>query len=190
MRFFNRGYPAEPPGQRGETFFFRVFGEPLIHIGPLIVFAFGGVKEVIRGFAQVAQLLKPEAGMLLLVARGLEEQRRNLLVSLFLRDRGKIGVLVPGLALSGKCVHQILFGLGSGILVSHVFFLLCFLYVVFFCLCRSFLLKQCQQAFDRLDRKSLRPGRLFQRTQQRVRVLTLRQHIPGFAEQILCHQPV
>jgi hypothetical protein len=66
----------------------------------------------------VAQLLEPDLGVLFFVARGLEEELRQLLEALTLGDGGKVGVLVAGLALAGEGGLKVLLGLVAGVLVD------------------------------------------------------------------------
>ena len=90
-----------------------VLGKALVHVGPLVVFAFGGVFQVrdrVRHIA-VVQQLEPDLRVLLLVVRGLGEELGDLLVAVLLRLRGIVGVLVSGLRLTRKGSHQVCFGL-------------------------------------------------------------------------------
>lgn len=73
------------------------------------------MKKVLRRVAQLAQRLKPELGVLLLVFSGGQEEGGNLLEPLFLGHRGEVGVFVPGLGFPCKRFPQILFGLGTGV---------------------------------------------------------------------------
>ena len=99
----------------GEALRFGGFGKALIHIGPLVIFALGGMQQVLRGIFSSMQLLIPHSGVGLLVFRGFEEDFRHLFIALVLCDRGKIGILVARLGLSGKGGFQILLGLGAGV---------------------------------------------------------------------------
>ena len=63
----------------------------------------------------MAQFLIPDPGVLLLVAGGLQKQLRQLLVALLLGHQRKVGVLVPGLALTGEGLLQVLLCLGARI---------------------------------------------------------------------------
>ena len=61
------------------------------------------------------QFRKTDLGVLLLVVRGLQKQRRDLLEALFLCLGSEIGVLVPRLRLTGESGLQIFLSLRSGI---------------------------------------------------------------------------
>ena len=113
MALFDGAHHAEPVGQVMEAFFVRVPGHPLIHIRPLIVLALGGGKQILGRGADVAQLLEPDPGMLLLVAGSLQEQLRQLLIALLLGHQREEGVLVPGLALSREGLLQVFLRLGA-----------------------------------------------------------------------------
>ena len=75
--------------------------------------ALSGGHQVLRGGADAAQFLEPELGMLLLIAGGLLEERSDLLKAVLPGLAGLISILVPGLALAGKCLPQVGFGLAS-----------------------------------------------------------------------------
>ena len=82
------------------------------------------LPEVFRRLAQLAQFLEPELGMLLLVLRRLQEQRRDLLKALLLGCRGEIGIFVARLGFARKGLPEILFGLGARVFVCHCAYLL------------------------------------------------------------------
>ena len=75
--------------------------------------------QVVRRAAQLAQLLEPELGVLLLVLGGLEEERADLLKALFLGGGSKIGVFIARLGFARKGLPEVLFGLGARVLVCH-----------------------------------------------------------------------
>ena len=112
---FHCGHQAEARGQLREALFLGGFGKTLVHIRPLIVLPLGGSEKILSSVADPVQLLKPELSMLLLVLGGLEKQSSDLLIALFLRLGGKIGVLIAGFGFPGKGGHQIFLGLRSGV---------------------------------------------------------------------------
>ena len=75
--------------------------------------ALSGGHQVLRGGADAAQLLEPELGMLFLIAGGLLEECGDLLKAVLPGLAGIISILVPGLALAGKCLPQVGFGLAA-----------------------------------------------------------------------------
>ena len=105
---------TETRGEFGEAFGFRFFGERLVHIGPFVVFAFGGGLEVLGRVADAAQGLEPEAGVFLFVAGGLQEDFRELFVPFALRDFGEVRVLVASLRFAREGGLQVRFGLRAG----------------------------------------------------------------------------
>ena len=90
-----------------------LLGHALVHGGPLLMLALGGGHQVLRGGADAAQFLEPELGMLLLIAGGLLEECGDLLKAVLPGLAGIISILVPGLALAGKCLPQVGFGLAA-----------------------------------------------------------------------------
>ena len=93
---------AEAGRQLRETFGLGRLGKAVIHVRPLVVLALCGRCEVLGRAADACQLLEPQLGMLLLVVRRLQEQRRDLLVALLLCYGGKEGVFAAGLRLPAK----------------------------------------------------------------------------------------
>ena len=118
---------AEAGCQLREALCLGCFGKACIHVRPLVVLALCGRCEVLGRATDAGQLLEPQLGVLLLVVRRFEEQRRDLLVALLLCNGGKVGVLVARLRLARKGGLQVLFSLRSGILrrFCHVDRLLC-----------------------------------------------------------------
>ena len=110
------GHQAEFGGQLREALRLSGLGEAVIHVGPLIVLALGGVLQVLGGVPQAAQLLEPQLGVGLLIFGGLQEEGGDLLIALVLGYGGEIGVLEPGLGLPRKGGRQVLLGLGAGVL--------------------------------------------------------------------------
>ena len=75
--------------------------------------ALGGGDQVLSGGADAAQSLEPELGVLLLVAGGLLEDGRDLLIALFAGLAGEVGVLVAGLGLPRERFPEIGFRLAD-----------------------------------------------------------------------------
>lgn len=90
-------------------------GHALVHIRPFIVLALSGLKEVFGGVAQLAQCLEPELGVFFFIVCGFQEQCRDLLIAGLFGNGSKVGVLVPGLRLTGKGFPQVFLGLRSGV---------------------------------------------------------------------------
>ena len=67
VMLFNGGHKAELGGQLREALLVGGLREALVHIGPLVVFALGGVEQVLRRIADAVHLLEPHLGVLLLV---------------------------------------------------------------------------------------------------------------------------
>ncbi len=59
------------------------------------------------------QVLEEDLGVLLLIFRGLKENRRDILIPRLLGFAGIVSIPVPGLGLSGKGDEQVFFGLGT-----------------------------------------------------------------------------
>ena len=59
------------------------------------------------------QVLEEDLGVLLLIFRGLEKNRRDILIPRLLGFAGIVGIAVPGLGLPGKGDEQVFFGLGT-----------------------------------------------------------------------------
>ena len=95
--FLDSGHQAELGGKFLEAFLLSRLGESLIHIGPLIVLAISGCSQILGRSADAVQLLEPHFGMFFLIFSSLQKQGGNLLVTLFLGCRGKIGVFVASL---------------------------------------------------------------------------------------------
>ena len=93
-----------------EAFLPRDLREPGIHARPLVMLARGRRLEVRRGIADALDKLEPDFSVLLLVARRLLENARDLLIAVFFRLRGVIGVLVARLGFAGERRPKILFG--------------------------------------------------------------------------------
>ena len=106
---FNGRHAAELLGQIVEALFIGFAGHARVHVRPLGILALGRVQKVFRRVAQLAQVLEPQLGVLLLILRRLQEQRGNLLKALFLGHRSEIGVLVARLRFARERFPQVLF---------------------------------------------------------------------------------
>ena len=104
---------GEEEGETVKTLGLRLLGEALVHVSPFLVLAGGGRKEIGGRIADATELLEPHLGVLLLVERGLLEDRRDLLVAVLLRAGGEVVVLVARLRLARKGRHQVLFRFAS-----------------------------------------------------------------------------
>ena len=115
----------EQVGDAGEALLAGDLGELGVHLGPLIALAGGGVLEVLgrSGHGAVVQELKPDLGVLLLIAGGLLEELGDLDIALLAGCGGVVGVLVAGLGFAGERGEQV--GLCAGTLeIFHVRLLL------------------------------------------------------------------
>ena len=121
-------HALELSGQGQEALLLGGAGHLGVHLGPLLVLASGGSRQVLLGGADAVQGLEPQLGVLLLIQRGLLEDGRDLLVALFLGLAGKIVVLVPCLRLSRERDPQI--GLGLASLQFHMYVLPSKIYVL------------------------------------------------------------
>src|SRR5699024_734548 len=111
---------AEQLGDALKALFLGGGGETGVHVGPLVVLAGGGVRQIGQGVGHaVVQQLEPDLGVLLLVARGLGEHGGQLVVAFLLGLGGIVAVLGVSLALPGKGGHQIGFSLGTFQLHGH-----------------------------------------------------------------------
>lgn len=86
---FNGGRQAEFGGQLGEAFFLGSFGKAFARIGPFVVFALGGVEQVLGGVTQSSQLVEPHFGVFPLVFGGFQEKSGDLLIAFLFGNRGK-----------------------------------------------------------------------------------------------------
>ena len=101
---------AELRGDLLEALLVGDLSELVVHVGPLVVLAIGGIVQIrdrVRN-STIMQVLEPNLGMLFLVLRSLEEDVRNLNVTLVLRLACVILVLGMGLRLAGKSSLQVL----------------------------------------------------------------------------------
>src|SRR5699024_6734889 len=109
------GHHGEQGGDLVEALLLGLLGHAGVHLGPLLVLAAGSHLQAGGGVGDLAavQQLEPDLGVLLLVGRGLLKDLGHLDIAFLLGLAGKVGVLVAGLALTGKSFHQIFFGLAT-----------------------------------------------------------------------------
>ena len=120
---FDGGDHAEFLGECGEAFFFGGFCETFVHVGPFVVFAFGGGLQVLGGVADAFEFLEPELRVFLFVVSGFLEQSGNLFKAVLFGAACEVGVLVAGLGFACESGFQILFGLGTSVFICHNNFL-------------------------------------------------------------------
>ncbi len=118
------GDGAELLGEGGKAFGFGSLRKVFVHVGPFVVFAIGGSLQVGGGVTDAVKFLEPQLGVFLFVVGGLQEQFGDLFVAFLLGAASKVGVLVAGLGFACKGGLEVLFGLGSGVLVCHKFLFL------------------------------------------------------------------
>ena len=121
MALFDGGDHAELLGEGGKAFSLGGLREVFVHVGPFVVLAVGGSLQVGSGVADTVEFLEPQLGVFLLVVGSLEEQVCNLFKTILLGATGEVGVLVAGLRFACEGGLEVLFGLGSGVLVCHSF---------------------------------------------------------------------
>ena len=104
---------TELRGDLGKTLLFGGLGELVIHRGPLVVLARGGIAQVVQRIrnSTVVQVLKPQLGMLGLVARRLCKDIRNLNVAVLFGLGCIVTILGVRLGLTGKSGLEVLLGL-------------------------------------------------------------------------------
>ena len=85
------------------------FGEVLVHVGPLVVFAGSGKLEILRGGVNltVVHELVPDFGVLFLVVGSFVEDGADLLVAVFLGFGGVVLVFDGGLRLAGEGLFEV-----------------------------------------------------------------------------------
>ena len=113
MLLLDLGHFLEQEGDVVKALLLGLLGHGGVHIGPLIVLALGGSLQVLSGGADAVQQLEPNLSVLLLVGGSLLKNLGDLDIAVLLGLGGKVGVLVAGLGLAGKCGPQIGFGLAS-----------------------------------------------------------------------------
>ena len=115
MMLLDGGYTTEFGGDFLKTFFLRLTGHAVIHVGPLKILAVSSGFQILYRTADATSFkeFKPHLGMLFLVVGGLLENGCDLLITIFLGFGCPIGVLVACLALSCKSFLQVALGLGS-----------------------------------------------------------------------------
>ena len=77
---FDGGNETELGSKLGKAFFFRVLCKAVIHVGPLVVFAFCRMEQVFSGVTDAGKLLEPQLCVFLFVVGGLQKQRGDLLI--------------------------------------------------------------------------------------------------------------
>ena len=99
VMLLDRADHTEFRGDLEEAFALGDLGEMLIHIGPFVVLAIGGIEKILDGGwdSTAMEIFEPELGVLFLVLGGFHEDGSDLLVAFFLRFGGVIGVFVAGL---------------------------------------------------------------------------------------------
>ena len=113
MLLFDGPNALEQLGDVFKALFPGFLGKAGVHIRPFIVFALRRRQQVFRRGADAAQELEPDFGVFLFVVRRFQKQAGNLLIAVLLGLGGKIGILVPGLALPRERVAQVLFGFAA-----------------------------------------------------------------------------
>lgn len=93
-------------------------GELVVHRGPLVVLARSGVAQVVQSARNgaVVQILKPQLGVLGLVARRLGKNIRDLNVAVLFGLGCIVAILGVCLGLTGKSGLEVLLGLGRKLL--------------------------------------------------------------------------
>ena len=101
-------------GDLGKALLLGGLGELVVHRGPLVVLACSGITQVVQGVGNgaVVQILKPQLGVLGLVACGLGKDIRDLNVAILLGLRCVVAILGMRLGLTGKSGLEVLLGLG------------------------------------------------------------------------------
>ena len=102
MMFLDLSNHTELRCQLLEAFFLCRLSKPCVHIRPLVVFTIRSIFQVGGCIINAFKFLEPQLGMLFLVVCRFQEQRRDLLESVFFRTGSEIRVLVTGLTLAGK----------------------------------------------------------------------------------------
>ena len=112
MFLLDFGNQIEEYGNFGETFLASCLGHAGIHVGPLVVFAIGGILQVGFGVGHLAvvQELEPNLGMFLLITGSFFEKVGDLVVAFLAGLGGVVSLLVAGLGFASECSHQVGFG--------------------------------------------------------------------------------
>ena len=113
MGLLDGGDTTELLGDLGKALLLGGLGKLVIHRGPLVVLARGGVAQVVQSARNgtVVQVLKPQLGMLGLVARRLGKDIRNLNVAVLFGLGCIVAILGVCLGLTGKSGLEVLLGL-------------------------------------------------------------------------------
>ena len=124
MMLLNGSHAPEFGSQLREAFFLRSLGKAVVHVCPLVVFPIGGSRQILGRITNAPQFLEPQLRMLLLVVCRFGKESGNLFKTFLFCLGSKIGIFVPGLRFAGKSLPEILFRLGTCILVAHDCYLL------------------------------------------------------------------
>ena len=117
---FDGAHQTELLGKLRKALLLGGFGEGLVHVCPLVVFTVSRSDQIFGGIADAGQLLEPHLCVFLFVFGGLQKQSGNLLKALLFGNGGKKSILIASLRLAGESLHQIFFGLCTGVWVdSH-----------------------------------------------------------------------
>ena len=108
------GDTTELCGNLGKALFLGGLGELVVHRGPLVVLTRGGIAQIVQGIGDgaIVQILKPQFGVLGLVASRLGKDVRDLNVAVLLGLGGIVAILGVCLGLTGKSGLEVLLGLG------------------------------------------------------------------------------
>lgn len=106
VRLLDGAHVAETLCQLREPLLVRLLCKAVVHIRPFIVLAFGSGKQIGGGLADMAKRLKPKPRVLLFVAGGLQEELGDLVIPLPLRNGGKVGIFIAGLASPAKAASR------------------------------------------------------------------------------------
>ena len=109
MGLLNLANLSELNGNFLEAFFFCLFRHTVVHVGPLVVFAFSSYLQVFASGANLAtmQVFIPQFGMFFLVVSCFFEDGSNLFEPVFLCFRCEEGVLSACHTLACKCFLQV-----------------------------------------------------------------------------------
>ena len=110
-------HSTELCGKFGESFLLGFLCHALIHIGPLMILALGGMEKILLGRADTAQRLEPEFSVFLFVFGCFQEYLGDLLIAVLFGYRCEICVFIACLRFACKGFKQVLFGLGACVFV-------------------------------------------------------------------------
>ncbi len=133
-----------------ESLFLSLFGECIVHICPLVVFAFSSCEEVLSCVTELAERLEPKLSVLLLVVCRCFKNSSDLLVAFFFSYRCKISVFVSRLRFACERSPKIFLCFCS-FKIHFVFSLtLCLYYKIIFITCQAVLSLQSSQTYSTL----------------------------------------